>query len=1053
MKKQYNVVATLNTVASLLTDCGMNAALSAYAQTQISIDQLIKAIDKKDAAFLTTIKNIGKKRAEQIVSRGSEILAQQRKPAKCKPWYYHANSYTVEQMFDVKEQDIIRQLGETSSLTPVSDVVSILTEWKHYEQACIKAKMGLVAHDNPSVDSLPSSMLAYRLGIEPDTATNKVCLYKHKTSQILTFKCDRRNAMPGAIRDMNMLLKECRKLFLFRANRFGFRTPMGEHYLLYTKSPSQLKKEGAYFIIKQAAKENQDLFWFGLGLDEVAARTNKMNSDGKLVGTVCMTKLLQYRALLTSAAIPSSQVFGKPIDMRKVIVVPEFEKIMTAHVMSVATDYTVSEGIRDDIKNPLWDGQIILNARKFGLVMAQLRSMGLKGLAVGVNVPSLCAKRGYDPVVTDVNGVKHNLEIEDWHMIADPSTLKMLKIFGGTKHYFETLEKLGMTEAFVCAVDGEEKDYNTLSRQMVSSLFDLEDDEMTALANPTVDELLGMKNLQQATRYMAEDGKSHKTNMGKLISACPEAMALDAIQSELKDRFLRRMDSARAGKLVVNGKYMFAVCDPVAWVDIVIGGKDPSDPSVGVLRANEVSCAEFPIGNELIALRSPHAAHEWAVAVNMKSHVDVAAGGISFSVHDLIYRMLQMDFDGDHILVVDNEKLTSSVKRMQKKYNIPVIYYEASKPNSLKPLPVDPDPQAKHDELASQIVECALTCAEYNKVGEYSNYVCSAWSQVMPDAEYDWMRATLRIIAQLAAGINHAVDAQKTYAMDKLPWDMCQQYKAVPHNQRFHRATENMPSSHPMWDSITQPRGMGSVDRLAAHIEHYVPMEWSMDTSSLTFDWSMLCDKSDKYSRQIWSAVLPQSVRNMISAWGKANGESEIKTYNAIMNGDRVGLMQVFRLLNHQSQVFFKEYKREHANEDGAEIEINRMKTNRNDVMCSILTEFVRASKTPGTQDMTDIELLTYAAMQLLRNTFTHSVNNWQITTIFRLFGDLYARAAEENRGAMLKNLSDEELKESVSDDAGVPNVEDDAYFDVESLQIPGEDDGCFIFNEMDDVF
>jgi hypothetical protein len=289
--------------------------------------------------------------------------------------------------------------------------------------------------------------------------------------------------------------------------------------------------------------------------------------------------------------------------------------------------------------------------------------------------------------------------------------------------------------------------------------------------------------------------------------------------------------------------------------------------------------------------------------------------------------------------------------------------------------------------------------------------------------------------------------------MDKLPWDMCQQYKAIPHNQRFHRPTEEMPSSHPNWDDMTEPRGFGSVDRLAEHIEHYVPMDWDMDTSSLQFDWSMLCDSSEKYARQIWSAVLPQSIRELVAAWGNVNGENEIKTFNAIMNGDRVGLMQVFRMLNHQSKAFFKAYKQEHDDDDGSDVEISKMKTNRNKVMCDILTEFVRASKTPGTQDMTDLEMLTYAAMQLLRNTFKHSVNNWQITTIFRLFGDLYAKAAETNRGVRLSSLSEEELKEHVSDDAGMPNMEDDMYcFDVDALQIPGEDEGYFCFNELNDI-
>lgn len=1038
---------------SVLVDCGMNSAIAACAQEKMDVEALIKAIDNSDKAALMTINGVAEKRALQIISKGKTLLEELRKAVKCRIWYYMAESYETEQMLDDYEVALLNEAAGFNSDTPLSQAKELLECWLNYENDM--ASIIPHARGAGSMDSLPSSMMAYNLGIEPDTSTDKVVLYKHEVSNLLRITYNRKKATRKEKGDLNRLIGLCRAAFLHRFERNGFVTENGKRYMSFTHSPSQLKKESGYFLLDTEVKKHPEMLWHGMSPAEISSSADKINVDefGRevLIGTVSPTKILQYRALWTSAAVPSSEVFGKPIDMSKIIVVKDYEKMTSGDVMSVSSDYEVTEGHRDDIKNPLWDGQAYLNARLFGLILAQLRAIGFKGLAVGTDIVSICKKRGYKPVITDINGVEHDLETEDWHLIADPSTLKMLKLFGGAGNYIEALKRLGMTEAFVCAIDGEEKEYNTLSRQMFSSLFDIEDEELRKAASRTIEELTGMKTLSKATSIMAEEGVywHRKSNMGKLVSALPDVMALEAVQTELKDRFRIRMDSSRAGKIAVNGKYLFAVLDPVAWVDVAIGGKDPADESIGVLRAGEVSCPKFPIGNELIALRSPHAAHEWTVLRNMKHYVDVAPGCICFNAHDLTFRVLQMDFDGDHILVVDDAALAKAVRRMQKKYNIPVIYYEASKTDSFKPIP------RTRDAWADYVTDCVLKCKQYDKVGEYSNYVCAAWSQIMPDMPYDWVRATLRTIAQLAAGINHAVDAQKTFAMDFLDYDFCQQFKFKPHNQRFHAASDEMPSNHPEWNKITLPRGKGSVDRLAQLIDDCVDVNWSLDTSSLKFDWHMMLDSGEQYKHQIWAAIVPQHIRDLIASYGKVKGENETKTYDSIMKGDKVGLVQMFRMLNQQNKTFFAAYKASHEGEDGAEVELNKLKTNRNEVIREIVTEFVRVSHTPGVETMDDKQLLSYAAMQLLRNTFTYKTNNWQIASIFRVFGDIYADTASSNKGAALCALPEAELNAILDSEYPAPAPQEENGFDIEAYAIPEETESldAFLYNELSDLY
>ena len=896
-----------------------------------------------------------------------------------------------------------------------------------------------VAKGAPEYNSLPSSIMAYVLGIEPDSVSNKLILYKHNTSTLIPRPLYDKDAASRFDRtDVSDLIEAIQKAFLVRGERNGFITESGEKYRLFTHSSSQLKKESGYFLLEEEFDKHKDLLWFGMRRSEISKRVDKRGKDGELVGSVVMTKIFQWRSLLLSASLPSSQVLIRPIDMRKVIVVPEMEKTMIAEVMSVSSDYNVTEGVRSDIKNPLWDGQIIMNGRLFGLICAQLRALGLKGLAVGVDVLNICRKRGYKPLITDVNGIVHNLEAEEWHLIADASTLKMLKVYGGTQHYFETLERLGLTEAYVCAVDGDEKEENTISRQMMSSLFDISEEEIENLIANSAAHLKDMQQLDYATDVMAESDRTfdRKSNMGKLVSVVPEIMKLDAIQEHLRDRYQRLRDQAQSGKLRVNGKYFFAVLDPVAWIDVHIGGKNPSDPSIGTLLKGEVACAGHPTRRKLCCLRSPHAAHEWYTAWNMRTHVDVAHGCIVFNVHDLAFRIMQMDFDGDHILVIDDEKLVKAVDRMQKKYHILPIYYEACAPEAIAPIPLNPD------VFADQAVECVITCQKYNKVGQYSNFICSAWSLMNENMSYEDARAILYILAILAAGVNAAVDAQKKYAMNYLRREHTEPYEKRPYNQRHHAPTADMPSNSPKWDEITMPLGDGAVDRVCVAVDHAVPKALALDVSELNFDWTIMLDVRPELNKQPRAAVIPPHLVELICAIGKANGFYEQRTFNSIVNGEAVGLKPFFNLIKQQNENFIDEYIRINSNDDVGEGTMNKVRKDRNDVIRKIFAEYIASTHMPHVADMSEDDRVRYAANILLKDTFRFESNAWRIVHLIRWFGDIYADVAEKNRIARFAAKSEAEQNQLL----GIAVQEDP--FVLDGLQIPGEDEqGFFILD------
>lgn len=1047
MNKKINVrISTLQ----FMLDIGIKNKLADSIASEIAIDQLIEAIDNEDIKMLLSLRGVGNVYAKHIIEEGAKLLTKLRKRVTCHHWHYMAPAYTMYQMLDEAELDMLNKLYGFNEFDSAADVKLVLNEFLAYERN--HRNIPYTAKGAPEYNSLPSSILADIIGIESRSTTDKLALYKHNTSSLIPpIKYDEKGANKGdrqAIRDLTEAIQEA---FLVRVEHNGFVTESGAAYQLFTHSSSQLKKESGYFMLQEEARKHKELFWFGMTPAEISSRTDKLDKNGDMIGSVVMTKIFQWRSLLLSAAIPSSDVLVHAIDMRKVIVVPEMEKVMTAEVMSVSADYKVTEGMRNDIKNPLWDGQIIMNARMFGLICAQLRALGLKGLGVGVDVVDICNKRGYKPVIVDINGVAHNLETEEWHLIADASTLKMLKPYGGTQHYFDTLDRLGLTEAYICAVDGEEKEENTISRQMMSSLFDISAEELKNVTQNSVLHMHDMQNLEYATNFMSESDRTfdRKSHMGKIISVVPELMKLDEIQEQLRDRYQRMRDQAQSGKLRVNGKYFFAVLDPVAWIDVHIGGKDPSDPTIGALRKKEVACAEYKLEKKLCCLRSPHAAHEWYTAWNVHTPKHVANGCIVFNVHDLAFRIMQMDFDGDHILVIQDDHLVKAVDRMQKQYNILPIYYEACAPEVIKPIP------RNRMDFANQSAQCVMTCQRYNKVGQYSNFICSAWSLMNEGMSYEDARAHLRTIAILAAGVNGAVDAQKKYAMNFLPRNITEDFEKRPYNQRHHAATIEMPSSSEVWDKITMPLGDGAVDRACVLVDDITPKALKLDTDSINFNWKtdygILVDQRPEFNKQPRAAIIPPHIAELIATVGKVNGFYEQRTFDAIMNGEAVGLKAFFNMIKQQNENFIDAYIRMSGHADGVQDgTINKIRSDKTELIRKIFAEYMAATHMPHVENMSEDDRIRYAANVLIKDTFKYESNTWRIVHLIRWFGDIYADIAADNR---INGFAAKPENEKMA----LLHEEADA-FTLDGLYVPGEDDSMsgmldsFIANPMDDV-
>lgn len=1036
--------AGVMTSMDILTALNLNSKVIALISKEFDVKALRNVILNADEKALTSIKGIGPKTAEKIINEGRKIVDERPDRIHLHIGHYSAPMYDAAAMLDSEES---RLLALVEASDDPQQILNMLNQLIEYERSSMLSP--LTCSGTAEYNSLPRSMLSDLLGIEMDSITDKLCIFRHGANNLGMVAQDvlYNLCKPWERDKINSQLDNFRRMFLQRAVSKGFMDGLGVHYVFYTASPGQLKKGSGYWMKEEDFNLHQKEFWGGLTPKSINAACTK--ADGSVAGIV-MTKTLQYRALLTSAAMPSSEVLGRPITLRNMICIGEHEKLMKAHVMSVSEDYEVTEGECDTIGNNMFDGWFALNERVYGRVHMQSRLYGFKGLGVSFDWEGYSAIEGYTKnpdcfIIKDIDGVVHDLSKEkEVNVIVNTSVWKMKKHYKTWQNYVECMEKLGFTELYICAINEDEPETKQLSRQMMQTLFAINEDELSRLSGMSRDSLAKFMDLDTATAIMSEQDRAwtKRSNLGKLVTAYPEIMKLECVQKELRDRYTSEYDSAMCGELKVNGRYFFAVSDPCAWADIVFGKKSVDDPTIGHLAAGECRCTGYPVAEELIALRSPHAFMEWATLKNVPACCWLASSAMYFSVHDLTYRVLQMDFDGDHVLVVDDPELIKVVKRIKQEYDIPVIYYEPTAAANVGPMPLD------KDKFSKEIVECIMNCLATNKVGQYSNLATAAWSLFDPSMSKDEMKDLIKEIAVLAAGINHAVDAQKTYKLNELSRDIVKRYTFKPFNQRFKDANPAMPHDHVEWDKITEKKGSGSVDRLGDIVSGAMPDHLVLDTSKLHFDWQMLLDQDPRYIRLIYKSTVPQNMMHLLDVVGDISGSKEELRMEDLRAGRKIGFTVFFRMLWQRNANFFKKLE---ETEDDLQ-RINWTKNDHISVIRNLIVAFIRNSGTPGVSEMDDGEILSYAANSMLRNTFAQNCG-FQARHIFNIFGDIYASNVMDNIVDGYKPASSDELDAALMQ----PMPE----FDPNAYSIPDEEPefesfygpyNAMLMNEMSDI-
>lgn len=505
----------------------------------------------------------------------------------------------------------------------------------------------------------------------------------------------------------------------------------GKHYLYFSSSAGSIRKHRGLFIEEELYNQIQMRLTCGLTVDKV----------NELGGCV-INKWLAYLALSSSATdIWTDFCIDKAIvcDDKEIEVFGEMDYVDAADY-SVTRKYT-------SVAIPLNDGVGMMLDSPSRVV----RGPFIKGAMIHFPFDEFIREKCPNGkcIVTDIYGEQHDILEENIRYIFTKSQTKMAKYFDSWKQYKENFKKY-QCEMGYCNVEADYVPKARINYQMLNSLHDMSDDEIQRLVKSTSEEIHSVGGDFQTTMRLlgATEYNQDKSPMQEALTVYPELFRDSYNRDILKQTKNSLVKQAKSGRLRINGYYRLASPDLYAYCEwLFLGIQDPK----GLLKDNEVAISQFRDGEELDCLRSPHLYFEHCLRTNNQSEevrkwFDTKC--IYTASHDLLSRVLALDWDGDILLVTNDRTIKKVVKRNQENY-VPLLF-DMKKAN---PVEVNPD----------NIYNGLIAAFKYGKVGIYSNSCSKIWNQDVIDDD------SLKALKMLVAESNWSIDAAKCLYMPTRP--------------------------------------------------------------------------------------------------------------------------------------------------------------------------------------------------------------------------------------------------------------------------------------------
>lgn len=499
---------------------------------------------------------------------------------------------------------------------------------------------------------------------------------------------------------------------------------------------------------------------------------------------------------------------------------------------------------------------------------------GWKGLIIWVLKSRLIAfldSRNYGYEIVDAFGNKR--DIRELQLIAHVSVFKWFKALDNWEQYVNGFKKY-KHEFRVCVKDHE--GISDMPYQQFQTLLAIKE-ETDKLVERTVTHMSEYEDITKAHFLLPKA-------VGQVAKVYPALLKESYVAEELQKTWSSKRQALAGGRLPNMVHYRFAAPDIVAVLEGLFG-KEVN----GVIPAKRIICNKIAEGKIVDITRCPHLDNAHVLRQSFKTDAITkwlfTGTTVYFSCHDAAMNAMQMDFDGDHVAVCEDEMIVRLARDSIRKIGNVPLYYEAK------------SSKASTEVTDEQVIDLFenLNAAP---VGLYANALTKVWA----GADRSGLIAKENYaIALLTEGGNTCIDAAKNSAASAGDQDSattsllkCLRNVKKPMFMAYAKTSAQDPRNFAdfaanckIYDSC--------VDQYSQEIIRLLPAKLEIDgLEDLTFDWHVLT--SGKACRKATEGLItPKGLRGTECeglfnklAYQKAKDASEI---NKLDGNDKLVLM------------------------------------------------------------------------------------------------------------------------------------------------------------------
>lgn len=540
-------------------------------------------------------------------------------------------------------------------------------------------------------------------------------------------------------------------------------------------------------------------------------------------------KLLAYMGLLVSSSTTMMDTFGDTIDPERVAVVSDISYDVTDIVDKVSKSGNVTRCTATWSSN-ITDGLALLLKPVSKGEAFTLRAPWTKALCVPCDVMAFAKTRNVDnPTVTDVFG--NVRDVKNLDAILFESAFKMVGVyksqFGkeGWNEYCKAFRKYGHTYS-VCVREHATK-VGDMGYQPLQTLIAADSSDIRALCDDTVDGMKSYRTIAGAARLLGGE-------FGKAAMLYPELLTERYSMATLKKTYASRRNKLAGGRVPNAGRNLFIAPDLIAVMEGLLGL-----PINGALKRGEV-CVPSMGASKLDLVRYPHLDNAHCVRRNVRRATRFLKGNTAYlSIDDSLCVQVQADFDGDHMLVIDNPIIVNLAERtVEKLGNVPLMY--------------EADKAAKKVLTSADVFHAIHAVTSGAPIGLFANALTKIWAF----ADFVAQPYLADAIAVLTRDANTKIDAAKhsTGGQSDDNTDSAAEWKKTPF-PRF-LAYAKSPEDPEAWANA-QRCGVeisdGVCDTWCTTVLDTVPTAdtYKVDADLGAFDWRMLVKPENIHMKNI----------------------------------------------------------------------------------------------------------------------------------------------------------------------------------------------------------